>query len=170
VAAHFESARNLTDETAALGVLAELRTPARAKAFDRFYERWKGDHLVIDHWFAFQAASPLPATLPTVRKLMRHPLFSIKNPNKVRSLIGVFSGNPVNFNRPDGAGYEFLADRVIEIDRFNPQIASRLSSAFRAWKELEAGRRRLAKKALQRVAKATPLSPDVTEMVGKMLE
>ena len=106
-----------------------------------------------------------------MKKLTRHPLFSIKNPNKVRALIGTFAmANPVNFNRPDGAGYEFLADRVLEIDAFNPQIAARLLSAFRSWRALEAERRRQAKKTLQRIATAKPLSHDVQEIVGKMLE
>ena len=147
-------------------MLSELRSPERAKAFERFYERWKDDHLVIDNWFAYQAASPLPSALATVVKLTRHPLFSIKNPNKVRALIGTFAmANPVNFNRPDGKGYEFVADRVLEIDAFNPQVAARLLSAFRSWKALEAERRRLAKKTLQRIAKTKPLSHDASEIV-----
>ena len=138
-------------------MLSELRSPERAKAFDRFYRRWKDDHLVIDNWFAYQAASPLASSLATVVKLTRHPLFSMKNPNKVRALIGTFAmGNPVSFNRPDGRGYEFVADRVLEIDVFNPQVAARLLSAFRSWKALETERRRLAKKTLQRIASATP--------------
>jgi aminopeptidase N len=171
VAAHFAGARNATDEVSALAMLSELRSPERAKAFDRFYQRWKDDHLVIDNWFAYQAASPLPSALATVIKLTRHPLFSVKNPNKVRALIGTFAmANPVSFNRPDGRGYEFLADRVLEIDVFNPQVAARLLSAFRSWKALEAERRRLAKKTLQRIASTTPLSHDAQEIVGKMLE
>ncbi len=106
-----------------------------------------------------------------MKRLIRHPLFSIKNPNKVRALIGTFaSANPVTFNRADGKGYEFIADRVLEIDAFNPQVAARLLSAFRSWKALEPERRRLAKKALQRIAKAKPLSHDVYEIVGRMLE
>jgi aminopeptidase N len=152
-------------------MLSEVRSPERTAAFERFYERWKDDHLVIDNWFAYQAASPLPSALATVVKLTRHPLFSIKNPNKVRALIGAFvMGNPVNFNRPDGKGYEFAADRVLEIDAFNPQVAARLLSAFRSWKALEVNRRRLAKRALQRVAKTKLLSRDSSELVGKMLE
>ncbi len=106
-----------------------------------------------------------------MKKLTRHPLFSMKNPNKVRALIGTFAmANPVNFNRPDGRGYDFVADRVLEIDAFNPQIAARMLSAFRSWKALEPKRRRVAKKTLQRIAKAKPLSHDVFEIVSKMLE
>jgi aminopeptidase N len=171
VAAHFAGARNATDEVGALAMLSELRSPERAKAFDRYYERWQGDHLMIDNWFAYQAASPLPSALGAVVKLTRHPLFSIKNPNKVRALIGTFaSGNPVSFNRPDGKGHEFVAARVLEIDAFNPQIAARLLSAFRSWKALEPARRRTAKKALQSIARTKPLSHDVYEIVSKMLE
>jgi aminopeptidase N len=170
-AAHFANARNATDEISALNILSEQRAPERAEALERFYERWKGDHLVIDHWFACQAASPLASTMATVRKLTGHPLFSLQNPNKVRALIGTFaSANLVSFNRPDGQGYNFVADHVLQIDAFNPQIAARLLSAFRSWKALEPGRRRQARKALQRVAKAKPLSRDVFEVVSKMLE
>jgi aminopeptidase N len=170
-ATHFAKARNATDEVSALATLSELRSPERTKAFESFYERWKGDHLVIDNWFAYQATAPLPSALATVVKLTKHPLFSIKNPNKVRALIGAFAtGNPVNFNRPDGRGYAFVADRVLEIDAFNPQVAARLLSAFRSWKALEPERRRNAKKALQQIAQAQPLSTDVVEIVGKMLE
>ncbi len=171
VVAHFANATNATDEVSALAMLSELRSPERTKAFARFYERWKGDHLVIDNWFAYQATSPLSSALPTVVKLTQHPLFSIKNPNKVRALIGTFAmGNPTNFNRPDGRGYEFVADRVLEIDAFNPQVAARLLSAFRSWKAMEVNRRRLAKKTLQRVAKTKPLSRDTAEIVSRMLE
>ena len=169
--AHFANARNATDEVAALAMLSELASPERARAFERYYERWKADHLVIDNWFAYQAASPHASALATVVKLTRHPLFSIKNPNKVRALIGTFSAaNPVNFNRPDGKGHDFVAAKVLEIDAFNPQIAARLLSAFRSWKSLEPGRRRTAKKALQGIAKTKPLSHDVLEIVSKMLE
>jgi aminopeptidase N len=170
-AAHFANARNATDEISALAILSELRSPERTKAFESFYERWKGDHLVIDNWFAYQASAPLASALATVVKLTKHPLFSIKNPNKVRALIGAFAtGNPVNFNRPDGRGYAFLAERVLEIDAFNPQVAARLLSAFRSWKALEPERRRNARKTLQRIAQARTLSTDVVEIVGKMLE
>jgi aminopeptidase N len=169
-ATQFAESRNLTDETAALAVLSEIDAPERTAALARFYERWKGDHLVIDSWFAYQAASPLAGTLATVRRLSRHPLFSIKNPNKVRALIGTFAGsNPVAFNRPDGKGYDFVADRVLELDAFNPQIAARMLSAFRGWRMLEPVRRAAARRTLLRVAKTKPLSNDVFEIVSKML-
>ena len=171
VVAHFDTARNATDELNALAMLSELRSPERTRAFSRYYARWHKDHLVIDNWFAYQAVSPLASALAGVEKLTQHPLFSLQNPNKVRALIGTFAAsNPVNFNRPDGKGYDFVAKRVLELDRFNPQIAARLLSAFRSWKMLEPQRRRLAKKMLGHIAKTKPLSPDVVEIVGKMLE
>lgn len=170
-AAHFSQGANLTDETAALAILANFNLPERAAALARFYERWNRDHLVIDSWFGVQATSRLASSLATVKKLTRHPLFSIKNPNKVRALIGAFAwGNPVNFNRPDGQGYGFVADRVLEIDAFNPQIAARLLSAFRSWKVLEPVRRQAAKKTLQRIARTKRLSHDVFEIVSKTLD
>ena len=168
--AHFEKATNLTDEIAGLGVLCDVKGLERQAALDRFFQRWQGDHLVIDHWFAFQAGSSLPSTLGVVRQLQKHPLMSLKNPNKARTLIGVFAANAVNFNRPDGKGYDFVADRILEIDAFNPQVASRLLTAFRSWKTLEPGRRQQARARLQRIAKAKPLSRDVFEIVSKMLD
>ncbi len=167
---HFSSARNATDEIDALALLANVRGPERTQAFQRFHDKWKGDHLVIDHWFGLQAASALPSCLATVRRLTRHPLFQPKNPNKLRTLIGGFAANPVNFNRPDGLGYEFVADRVLEIDAFNPQVASRILTSFRSWRSLEAGRRKLARRALQRIARAKGLSRDVHEIVSRTLD
>jgi aminopeptidase N len=171
VTQHFNSARNATDEIQALALLSTARGAARKQALERFYERWQGDHIVIDHWFGLQAASPLVSSLGAVQKLTRHKLFSMTNPNKVRSLLMTFaSSNPVNFNRPDGAGYAFIAERVRDLDAVNPQMAARLAGVFRSWRSLEPERRRVAKKTLMALAKVKPLSRDVTEIVGKILE
>ena len=168
---HFRKARNLTDQLAALGLLCATDTPGREQALQQFHDRWKDDHLVIDHWLVCQATSPLPSTLDTVKALTQHPVFSLKNPNKVRSLIGAFAGsNQLQFNRPDGAGYSFLADQVLAIESFNPQIAARLLGSLRSWRTLESGRRKLAKKALEKVAAKDGLSRDVYEIVTKTLE
>ena len=168
---HYWQASNMTDASQALYLLAAVGGAETKKALDHFHDRWKDDHLVIDTWFAVQAASPLPSTPERVRALTKHPLFSMTTPNKVRALIGTFStANPLQFNRPDGAGYDFLAEQVLALDRFNPQIAARILGCFRSWKGLEAGRRKLAKQALKRVARSKMLSRDVTEIVSKMLE
>jgi aminopeptidase N len=105
-----------------------------------------------------------------VRELSAHPAFSMANPNRVRSLIGSFAqGNPTQFNRLDGAGYEFVADQVLALDPTNPQVASRMSTAFRSWRALEAGRRARAQAALQRIAGAPKLSRDVGDIVQRAL-
>ncbi len=167
---HFSSARNATDEIDALALLTSVRGKERTLALQQFHDKWAHDHLVIDHWFGLQAASTLPSCLATVRRLTRHPLFQQKNPNKLRTLIGGFAANPVSFNRPDGLGYEFVAEKVLEIDAFNPQVASRILTAFRSWRSLETNRRKLAKRALKRIAKVKGLSRDVHEIVSRMLE
>jgi len=168
---HYSKASNMTDRAHALFLLATHGGLERERALNDFYEHWKGDHVVIDTWFAAQAQSPLAATLRQVKKLTKHPLFSLTAPNKVRALIGTFAmANPVQFNRPDGTGYAFLADQVLALDRLNPQIAARMLSAFRSWRALETGRRAQARKALRRIAKTKGSSPDVQEIVSKMIE
>ena len=169
---HYANASNMTDRAHALFVLTSYRGGAEAKrALVDFYENWQTDNVVIDTWFAAQAQAPLAGTLSRVKALTRHPLFSLTAPNKVRALIGTFaSTNPVQFNRPDGAGYAFLADQVLALDRMNPQIAARLLGALRSWRTLESGRRGKARKALQRIARTKPLSPDVLEIASRVLE
>ena len=166
----FLRARNATDEIAALASLAHQRAALRLPAFEQFHKRWKDDHIMIDHWFALQASSTLPSSLQTVKRLTRDPAFSMRNPNKVRSLIFTFAtANPLNFNRVDGNGYVFIADKILELDPINPQVAARLASVFRNWAALEPGRRPIAKRALQKVAATKALSNDVREVVSKML-
>ncbi len=168
---HYAQATNMTDRAHALFLLAAEGGPAAERALDDFRDTWMHDNVVIDTWFAAQAQSPRAGTLKRVEALMRHPLFALTAPNKVRALIGTFAaGNPVQFNRPDGAGYAFHVDQVLALDRINPQIAARMLGAFRSWRTLETGRRGLARKALQRLARAKSLSSDVHEIVSKMLE
>jgi aminopeptidase N len=168
---HFQKAASMTDQAHALVLISSLPIPQREHAFAAFHDRWKDDHLVIDTWFAAQAQSTLPDALDRVRALTAHPLFSYAMPNKVRALIGNFAlQNPLQFNRPDGAGYQFLVAEVLKIDALNPQIAARMLGCFRSWKSLEPGRRALARKALQKVAKSENISRDVYEIVTKMLE
>jgi len=160
----------MTDRFAALGVLSHLPGTARETALGEFAERFRGNALVLDKWFSLQAMIPEPETLERVRGLMRHPAFSMGNPNRVRSLIGSFAmANLTQFNRPDGAGYDFLADTVIALDARNPQVAARLLTAFRTWKMLEPTRRAQAEKALRRVADTPGLSPDVADISGRSL-
>ena len=124
---------------------------------------------MIDNWFSLQAMLPGPASLTVTKQLTKHPLFSMKNPNKVRALLFAFAGNQANFHRADGKGYEFVASKVLELDTLNPQVAARMLGAFRSWRTLEAGRRALAEAALQHLLASNPLSRDATEIVTKML-
>ena len=138
----YRDADNMTDRMAALETLAAHNRPERVAAFDDFYTRYAEDPLVIDKWFALQAMIPESTTLDCVRALTRHPAFSAANPNRIRALIGVFAqANHTQFNRRDGAGYDFVADFVLELDAKNPQVAARLMSAFRSWRALESQRR-----------------------------
>ena len=143
--------------------------PERQAAFEDFYRRYEGDALIIDKWFALQAVIPEAATLDRVKGLTKHPAFSMSNPNRVRSLVGNFAqANQTQFNRRDGAGYAFHADMVLALDSTNPQVAARLTTAFRSWRALEPERRERAEAELKRVA-AAPLSRDVHDIVVRTL-
>jgi aminopeptidase N len=162
---------NMTDSLAALGSLVRTADPAAEEALAAFERRWKDDALVMDKWFAMQATQPGHETVRRVRKLMRHPAFSMRNPNKVRSLVGAFAMlNPTGFHAPDGAGYEFLAERVIELNETNPQVAARMVSAFNRWKRYDADRQSLMRRALEGIAARPALSPDVAEIVNNALK
>ena len=166
----FEEADNMTDRMAALGVLSQYPIPEREKALTAFEARYRNDPLVLDKWFAVQARIAEPDTLERIHKLMEHPAFSMTNPNRMRSLIGVFAaGNASQFNRPDGKGYAFIADTVLGLDSKNPQVAARLLSAFKSWRMLEPSRRALAEKELKRIAETPGLSPDVTDIASRSL-
>ena len=166
----YRTAGNMTDVITALANLANADCPERQEALASFYEKWKDDPLVMDKWLSIQAMSRLPGTLETVKALTRHPAFNIKNPNKVRALIGAFAqGNPVRFHSPDGAGYVFVADQVLAIDPMNPQIAARLVSSFTLWKRYDEKRRILMKAQLKRILETPKLSKDVYEVVSKSL-
>ena len=169
VRSHYERAKTLTDEIAGLSILRHAPKAQREAAFDRFFKRWKDDHLVIDHWFSLQATVPGKGTLHEVKRLMRHPLFALTNPNKVRALVFAYSGYPINFHRPDGKGYEFIADTIIRLDKINPQVAARLAGVFRNYATLESGRSKLAEAVLRELAKGKGLSRDVYEIVSRML-
>ncbi len=165
----YRTAGNMTDAITALANLANTDCPERQEALAAFYEKWKDDPLVLDKWLSIQALSRLPDALEAVKALTRHPSFNIKNPNKVRALIGAFSANTVRFHDPGGEGYAFLADQVLALDLMNPQIAARLVSAFTLWKRYDEKRKALMKTQLERILNAPKLSKDVHEIVSKSL-
>jgi aminopeptidase N len=168
--AQYDGADNMTERMAALETLSQHDRPERAHALDDFYRRYADDPLIIDKWLSLQAVIPEPATVERVRALTSHPAFSMANPNRVRSLIGVFAlANHTQFNRGDGAGYDFVADIVLALDPKNPQVAARIMGAFRSWRALEEGRRKRAEATLRRVAAAAFLSRDVSDIVARTL-
>jgi aminopeptidase N len=159
----------MTDAIAALSILSHLEGAPRGEALDHFYARWQDEPLVLDKWFAVQARAARVDSVETVRTLLSHPKFSLKNPNRVRALIGSFvHANPTGFNRPDGAGYDLLASQALEIDGFNPHMAARLLGAFESWRILEPVRHARAKAVLEDFA-ARQLSTDSYEIVTKTL-
>ncbi len=167
----FHAAHNMTDVIAALGLLADSHAPEREAALTAFHDQWRHDPLVLDKWLAIQASSKRPDTLERVRALTGDPAFSIRNPNKVRSLIGAFAaGNPVRFHDASGAGYAFLADRVLELDALNPQIASRMLRTMARWRRYDEPRQALMQAQLERVLGAAGVSKDVYEIAAKSLE
>jgi aminopeptidase N len=167
--AQFRRADNMTDAMAALACLANADCPEREEALQAFYDKWQAEPLVVDKWLAVQASSRLPSTLARVVELLKHPAFDIKVPNKVYALIRAFAANHVRFHAADGSGYAFLAGRVLELDRLNPQVAARMARGFDRWKKFDAGRQAHARRSLERIRDAEGLSRDVAEIVGKSL-
>jgi len=167
----FETAATMTDSLAALWALNDGADPARDDLLARFEARWSNDRLVMDKWFAIQAMSRRADTLDRVRGLMGHPGFTLRNPNRVRSLIGAFAaGNPVRFHAGDGSGYRFLTERLMELDRSNPQVASRLFLPFQLWMRHEPGRRALMRREIEAIVATPDLSKDLYEQASKALE
>ncbi len=166
----FDTADNMTNQLAAFKMLVHHESAMSKEVIDAFYARWKQDSLVMDKWFTIQASAPGDSTLKRVEALFNHPDFDIKNPNRVRSLLGVFcSANPVCFHHHSGSGYKLLSQYIEKLDALNPQIASRLSIPLTRWKRYDKTRQRLMKAQLQRLLSLPNLSKDVTELVSKSL-
>ena len=166
----FDAGRNMTDVLAALAVLASADRPERQSALDAFYAAWRHDDLVLDKWFAIQATSSLPDTLPRVKALAAHPDFDLHNPNRMRSLVAAFvMGNPVRFHDASGEGYRFLADAIIAVDAGNGQVAARLVPALGNWRRYDPERQALMRGELERILGTSGLSRNTFEMASKSL-
>jgi aminopeptidase N len=166
----FSRADNMTDVSAALACLANSEAPEREEALEAFYQKWQHDPLVMDKWFTLQATSKRPDTLENVKRLMVHPAFNIKNPNKVRALIGAFChGNPARFHDRSGAGYVFHGDQVLALDSLNPQVAARLLGAATRWRKYDEERQKMMRAQLERIVAAPGISRDVYEIASKSL-
>jgi len=168
--AQLQNADNMTDQLAALQMLANSGAGERDDALRLFERRWREDPLVLDKWFTAQATSHLGDTLERVRGLLRHPGFDVRNPNRVRALIGAFAhANPVRFHAADGAGYRFLGEQVLAIDPANPQVAARLLGAFGRWRRFDAQRQDLMRAQLEGILAEPGLSTDCYEVASKTL-
>ena len=167
--AQFDGADNMTDRQGALGILVSLDAPERQAALDAFYQRFNDDALVLDKWFALQAAAQRPDTVDQVLSLAQHSDFVITNPNRLRALAGTFGANHWAFHSSDGRGYAFLADMIVAADKLNPQVAARLVPPFGRWRRFEPKRAELMRQALERIVATPGLSKDVFEQVSKSL-
>jgi aminopeptidase N len=165
----YTTADNMTDRAAALRLLVDLPGAERQAALADFYQRFSDDPLVLDKWLMLQAISALPDTLQQVTALLTHPAFSMQKPNKVRSLIGGFTANALRYHAADGTGYAFHADRILELEPINPQVAARLLAPLGRWRRFDAGRQARMKAELQRVLAKPNLSRDVYEIASKSL-
>ena len=160
----------MTDSLAALAVLAGIDRPERTAALAAFHSKWHDDSLVLDKWFSIQATSSLPDTVAHVRHLAEHADFDLRNPNRIRALVGAFAGaNQVRFHDPKGAGYRFLADIVLRLDPANPQVAARIVGPLGQWRRMDTNRRALMKAELNRILALPGLSTNTYEMVSKSL-
>lgn len=168
----FKTADNMTDQISALSALSgRADCKERDEAIDMFYEQWKHDPLIMNKWLGLQAGASLPNNVENVKRLVDHPAFDIKNPNKVYSLVGGFvGGTPTNFHAADGSGYEFLGDIVLKIDKLNGGVAARMVGGFTRWRKYDEKRQEMMKAQLERIMKTEGLSENVFEIVSKSLE
>ena len=166
----FDQADNMTDQLAAFSALLQSSEPqVRNQAIDKFYTQWKDEDLVVNKWLSLQAWMPHENTINHIEKLLKHPAYNRKNPNKVYSLLGAFGGNFSQFHHRDGSGYNFMANMVLDIDNINPQVAARLARSLMNWKRYDSGRQNQMKQALNKIHNAKP-SKNVFEIVDKSLD
>ena len=166
----FYQANNMTDKIAALKALSHIDCEERLAALDNFYQQWKSDHLVLDKWFIIQASSKLANTLAHINQVMQLEQFTLKNPNRVRALIGTFCNqNSYLFHAVNGEAYEFLVDQIKIINEFNPQCASRLCIPLTKWRRLDQQRQEIIEQQLINLINHPNLSTDVYEIISKSL-
>ena len=165
----FDEAQTMTERQSALAVLAMLGGREAEEALGSFYERFRDDPLVVDKWFGVQAGASREDTLEAVERLAAHPDFTLANPNRLRAVAGSFAATPFAFHRPDGRGYEWLAETIVAADKLNPQTAARFVPPLGRWRKLEPERAAKMRAALERILAAPGLSKDVFEQASKSL-
>ncbi|MEI8397502.1 MAG: aminopeptidase N C-terminal domain-containing protein, partial [Rhodospirillaceae bacterium] len=166
----YREATTMTDSIAALSLLADSSSDQREAIFAEFYKKWAGNALVVNKWLAIQVGSTRPDTLACVRKLLVHPGFDLRNPNKVYALLGSFAGNAVHFHAADGSGYALLAEHILALDPMNAQVAARMAGPFARWRRYDPARRALMQDVLTRISNTPGVSRDVFEIVIKSLK
>ena len=167
--AQWANASNMTDRLAALAAMIHHQHPSAAEALHAFYQEFEAEALVIDKWFSLQATAHT-TTATVVRELMRHPAFTLKNPNRARSLLFAFcNSNPAQFHAADGSGHALWAEQVVLLNEINPQVAARLARALDRWRKYTPRLQASMKSALEKVAATKTLSNDVAEVIGKAL-
>ncbi|HJR55197.1 MAG TPA: aminopeptidase N [Rhizomicrobium sp.] len=167
--AHYRTATNMTDMMVGLAALTRMESPRTRAAFTHFHDRFKSDPLVMDKWMSLQAGSLLPETAMAVRELMKHPAFDIRNPNRVRALIGAFAGNHLRFHGADGSGYALVGEVIRQLDPINPQIAARLAGGFESWRRYDCRRQEMMRAEMEKIRALAGISPNLFEIVSKML-
>jgi len=167
----YQAQQNMTDVLSTLQLINNFSLTKRQVILDDFYQRWSSDPLVLDKWFSVQAQNQAPNCLDEIKKLLNNPHFSIKNPNKVRSLIGAFANsNPLNFHRADGSGYVFLGEQIQQLDEINPQISARLMRIFANWRKFDSARQEKIKSVLEKVLNNQKISKDLYEITKQCLK
>ncbi len=170
VESHYQSAQNMTDRQAALAIMCAYAPERAQELLEHFKQNFAEPMTVYDKWLGLNASIDDGRAIDRVKALMEDERFSLEVPNRVRSLLGSFiQSNPTQFARQDGAGFELLADTILQIDKFNPQVAGRFAVAFRIWRNYESNRRDAARKALERMKDEERISPNLSEMVNKTL-
>ncbi len=170
--AHFDNADNMSDRMGALTILVIWQLAGAQEALKAFEERHKDTALAMDKWLSIAARAPSEDSVAAIRTLTEHPAFSWDNPNRIYALIGGFlGGNTRGFHAVDGSGYNYLAEITLQLDKTNPQVASRMVKSFGNWRNMNAARREKAKAALQGILEADQqLSTDVKEIVELCLD
>jgi len=167
---HYQAAMNMTDAMGGLTALMLIGGPAYEAALEDFYARWKDEPLVVDKWFAIQCRDTSEEALGRILALTAHPAFDAKNPNRLRAVVSTFANfNPARFHDPSGAGYRFLADQIIAVDRYNPMTAARLVDPLGGWKRLKPELGKLMRAELERIVAIEGLSKNVYELATRAL-
>ena len=161
--------RNMTDKIAGLSILADTKSPMNAKMLALFEKHYKTQPSIMDHWLSVQAAARKPGVLKDVQRLLKHPAFTLNNPNRVRSLLGVFTGNPLGFHAADGSGYRFMGEMIRKVDKLNPHVGAGLAKPFLRWRDFDAKRQKLMQTELKRLGAHKGLSVNCREVVEKSL-